>query len=854
MAAPSGCGGAVFDNPPSMNMKTIPSLVWFCLVLAAASGPPLQAQQKRTWIPVDPQAPEGSPVVIEVLKASPQETELDIRIPGLWSEQQMIGERAFLRLSYPEITLRGVGFPARQGTAGWWDFPTKLRQPLRDPAAFVRADGSVRRLSFPESAVGSNPKTAEEMIRLGIDPEGARPGLPRLRPFLAMSRKNRAEDFEMRLVESTPVEIRLKLPVAPAGFEGGDAEAGFTAPDLLDEEFYSTFRGRYIGSEKEAGDVAGLGGNFSGMQLSLAPVTLLEPAWIEVLKGLRLQLKHLQGAEDFDCPIPWDSWLFSIPFTNGEAIRESLTVKGLAIEASRSARYVILCPKDWRSTLDAFALWKQAKGLNVDFVYVGAGGDIAADRNAIDQFLEDYFKKHYCNGVYVLICGDQNVIPAGRSTRITGNPDGSNADSDHVYEVLGSDRFPSMYVGRLSANSTTELNNQLEKILQYERTPRAGNWPTIVTLCANGQMDNGDFGVNSEWPTKYSLAVEQTATYGGYTNPPTFERLHAGAASSSVVRAVNQDVIDVLNAGRGQVLYRGHGNELEWVAGWDGSGTGSGIPFSASSHVDKLANPVQPIVYAINCLNNRIVYADCIGERWMSLANAGAVAHWGATVTSSTSENHERTKGIFRAIYEHGHTRLGPMLARAEAYSFAATGGGGTWDNNTFCYLLLGDPEMEIRRRSVPMEWTGGLVGEIIPLGELFKVRVTDVKGLLQPGAFVNLTLIDGRRFNGFANTEGEVEFPWDPRLIARMDLILDGFPFTAEYLQAPALVAVGFQPEGGFKVRLKNAPQGKFRIYGSPDLAQWTDLGLATPVGQDQEFIDLRAQGLKRFYRAVQE
>ncbi len=58
--------------------------------------------------------------------------------------------------------------------------------------------------------------------------------------------------------------------------------------------------------------------------------------------------------------------------------------------------------------------------------------------------------------------------------------------------------------------------------------------------------------MNPEWPTKYSLAVEQTVNYGGYTDPPVFQTLHAGAASASVVRAVNADVIAALDAGRGQ--------------------------------------------------------------------------------------------------------------------------------------------------------------------------------------------------------------------------------------------------------------------------------------------------------------
>jgi hypothetical protein len=197
------------------------------------------------------------------------------------------------------------------------------------------------------------------------------------------------------------------------------------------------------------------------------------------------------------------------------------------------------------------------------------------------------------------------------------------------------------------------------------------------------------------------------------------------------------------------------------------------------------------------------------------------------------------------------------MLAAAESISHSATGGGAGWDSNTFAYMLLGDPEMEIRRQAIPLQMpAGGLAGLVTKIQAGLKIHVTDEKGSIKPGAFVNLTSSDGRRFNGFANTEGDVEISIDPSLVARLDLILDGFPFTAEYLQAPALEAVGFV-SGGFKVRLRQAPQGVFRIFGSADLQTWQDLGLATPQGSNQEFVDPVAPtgaGARRFYRAVQE
>ena len=60
----------------------------------------------------------------------------------------------------------------------------------------------------------------------------------------------------------------------------------------------------------------------------------------------------------------------------------------------------------------------------------------------------------------------------------------------------------------------------------------------------------------------------------------------------------------------------------------------------------------------------------------MSMEEGGAVAHFGASINSYTTENHERAKGIFRAIYESGFSKLAPALAEAERISGSVSGTG----------------------------------------------------------------------------------------------------------------------------------------------------------------------------------
>ena len=833
----------------------IPALLW--LLATSLSW----AQTQPNWISSNGQTKPGDPILIRVVATTPEVTELELTLPGVFDEAVEYAKRSFRRLTLPSIVVSGIGFPDRANPTGWWEFPAALRQSPKPPSRYLQPSlGSTPKAYFPSSAIGQFPRTAEAMLKLGINPEGAQPTVPRLRSTLAVSRKNaeRGVLLETKILEFR--DVKLAAPVVPAGFDGSDEDPGFSPPELVDETFYETFEGTYIGSEPEISQPTSMGA-FAGSALSIAPYHILTPSLVRLPSKISVIIKHLSGTEDYECPVPWDVWASLPPFLNGQAILDSLTKKGLPIEASRSAHYLILTPKSWYSILQPLAAWKAIKGLNVDFAFVGSSpsDDLPNSRAAIDAYIESYFKANYCHGVYVLICGDVDVIEAGRSSLITGSPDGSLADSDHVYEVIGSNKTPSLYVGRLSANSDEDLKVQVDKILRYERTPPSGDWPTRATLCANSQNDAGSYGVNPDWPSKYAKAVQDTVNYGGYTSPPSFQTLHAGALSAATTRATNADVTAALNGGRGLLLYRGHGDENSWASGWDGSGTAesSGLSWTRATHVSALTNAIHPVVFAINCLNSRLNRADCIAEDWMQRRNSGAVAHFGATVTSYTGENHERTKGIFRAFYESGFSRLGPALAEAERISLSTSGGGASWDSNTFAYLLLGDPELTVRKKSVP-GWK--VISEIAAYAKIetflrgVRLTVLDAADKPDPAGFVRLVDTRGGFHNGFADVEGNVTFPTLPRSqVARVDILGDGLAYGVLFLQAPALHPDGMT-RAGFRVRLLQMPTAVFEIFGSSDLMKWVSLGLSESSGDDQVFTDPGVKGVpSKFYRAVQ-
>jgi hypothetical protein len=793
-------------------------------------------------------AEEGAPVEMRVLKATKESTVCNVRVKGFWLSTRTYAGRSFSAITLPSTRLSGLGFPSRTGERGWYDFPAETRQVLLSPEPYTRAlQHGVHKPFFPEKALGQNPRTAKEMEALGINPAGARPGIVALRGSVAVSRLNRETDIGLTVQSDQGTEVKLELPIAPAGFQGSDE--GYTAPELVDEEFYASFSGEYRGSEQTLSSVERVRSS-SQVRFSLPLFAVLKPGLVQISTNLVIELKHLAGVEDYECPFSWDEWNFKNPVINGIALLESLTAKGLKIEASRSAHYLILTPRAYRVELDEFALWKQSKGLTVDFAYVGTGGtdDVPPDRNAIDAYLEEYFHKNYCHGVYVLLIGDTDVIPTGRSNFVEAAPDGNDADSDHVYEVLGGDRMASLYVGRLSVNSAEELRNQLTKILSYERNPPPGSWPRRVVLAANSENDDGTRGVSASFPSKYAAAVNAIASYSYPLGAPTFKVLHAGAASASADRAVNEDVRDAIHEGCGQVMYRGHGDGNSWLAGWDGSSV-NGSGWSRTTQIPLLTNQIFPIVYSIACQNARIRNNESLAEAWMSRVGGGACAHWGASVNSSTGENHERAKGVFRAIYESGFTRLGPALADAERYSMEVTGGGYEWDNNTFCYILLGDPEMTIRK---------GLVGSFAPnvgieqleIGALLSVG--DEAGARLPGTFINVELAGGRMTNGFTGDKGDLLLPG----IKASDILklhVDAEGFAAAVIpikpQAPRLVALGHDSIGRFQFRVFGDP-GKYTVWGSADAIKWTEIGSTSVPFATADFTDILRRNSRFFYR----
>jgi hypothetical protein len=272
---------------------------------------------------------------------------------------------------------------------------------------------------------------------------------------------------------------------------------------------------------------------------------------------------------------------------------------------------------------------------------------------------------------YCLLVGDTDVIP------LCTSPYGIPTD-DLYASTNGIDLNEEIFLGRLSVDSETDLANQVEKILRYEENPDLLCCYPNVMLAAHKE----------DAPGKYVGAHESVRT-ASYTIPPVFTTQYGHQSG-----VTNASVSALINTGLGLVAYRGHGTDYSWI-GWN-----LGNEDYDTGAVGALMNPAArvPVVWSFACNNNEIDVSDCIGEVWMEDIDDRAVSHYGSTVPSWTDPNHELDRQMFDAVYDDGFVVQSHAIEDAEADMASIWGSWG--DDNAWMYLLLGDPEMSIRRRN----------------------------------------------------------------------------------------------------------------------------------------------------------
>jgi len=286
--------------------------------------------------------------------------------------------------------------------------------------------------------------------------------------------------------------------------------------------------------------------------------------------------------------------IYQSVFINYSDLQENLTI------GSYGDLLVISTARD-TAAIRPLINWKREKGFNVFTETVSTGTNV---KSLIQQ------KYNMNNNIlYVLVVGDWADIKSDIGTSQSAPMD------PEMGCVVGTDNFPDITIGRISANSPAHVTIQVNKIINYETNPdTSGNWLKTATGIAS--MEGSGIGDDGE--IDY---VHNDVIWNNKLSPFTFDTYNPVYEPS----ATKQMIFNALSNGTSLINYTGHGSATSWgTTGFNTSDVGT------LQNGDKL-----PWIISVACNNGNFhqTSGDCFGEKWVKQHGGGAVMILAASIS-----------------------------------------------------------------------------------------------------------------------------------------------------------------------------------------------------------------------------
>ena len=349
--------------------------------------------------------------------------------------------------------------------------------------------------------------------------------------------------------------------------------------------------------------------------------------------------------------------------------------------------YLILTHGDFYNASDVnnplvrFQDWKQRKGYVTSIVDIDniPGGSAAED---IRDYIQDAYDTWQIVPSYVLLVGDANLIPTNYQTAHSSHNNTLVGTDIYYVTVDGDDYFPDMFVGRLSVDTSPQLVDVIDKILDYERSApnNAGYYNDTPLVCLYeddtdamppGQVDGCPEDGTEDCTFRIIEFAEEIWTYldadynpdriynrsSAATDPAEYEDgtdipIHLEIANGFQWDGDTNDIRNAINNGSFLVTFNGHGGTQSW-----------GNPRFVTANVTGLTNgSLTPVVFSFACKTGWFDHetddaslattttSESLCEEFLRHSNGGAVAIIGAT-RNSTDHNDFMMLGAYKALW-----------------------------------------------------------------------------------------------------------------------------------------------------------------------------------------------------------
>jgi hypothetical protein len=366
---------------------------------------------------------------------------------------------------------------------------------------------------------------------------------------------------------------------------------------------------------------------------------------------------------------------------------------------AHGADYVIITHQDFYDSIQPLAGNRSASGLRLVTVKVEDLYDEFNHGIFNPSAIRDFLAYTYQNWqppapTYVLLVGDAyqdyrdnlntgsvNYVP----TQIIETDLLGETPSDNWFVLVsGQDILPDMLIGRLSAQTSAQVDIMVDKIIRYDLSSPGLAWKRKVLLVADD--DSTTFETISDQLAGL-LPADHTANKVYVSNYPP------GNPTT--------DITSFINNGTLLVNYTGHGNVDIW-------GSWSGGRIYRNQNIASLVNDNKlSIVTVANCLSGYfpgIQTSASMAETFLQLQGGGAVAAWAPTGLGYPTGHQALLAEFYSTIFQDGQPGLG---AATTAAKIAISGQNSGWDELIETFVLFGDPAMQVG---------GGSIGNLVHL------------------------------------------------------------------------------------------------------------------------------------------
>ncbi len=283
---------------------------------------------------------------------------------------------------------------------------------------------------------------------------------------------------------------------------------------------------------------------------------------------------------------------------------------------SERSTYVIISDRMFATTLQPFIDWKKQLGYNV---IVGYTDMIGKTTTEIKSYLTNLYNNPpsgFDVPLFVLLVGDIEQIPSFRS-----QVSGADHITDLYYFDYTNDNLPDVFYGRFSASSVSQLQPQIDKTIEYEKTssPYPANIYTSVLVA----------GADNNYASTYGngqINYETNYYFNNKNGITAFTYLQPEPSGGNYSYRIKNDI----NNGVGFVNYTAHCSSAGWVN-----------PSFTTRDIANLKNNHKYGLWVANCCKSgRFNETECFAEAALRANGKGALGYIGTTNSSYWDEDY----------------------------------------------------------------------------------------------------------------------------------------------------------------------------------------------------------------------